>query len=197
MAGSLNYHVNKGDKEKYDIHVADKVIHITGDERSTWNAIEAKLKEYTNTMINALNNDLAKVAKTGQYVDLLGKPTKLPADGGHADTATSANNANTVGGKTVSEIISTININANLAILTGAVGCVRSGNKWNYSYVTTLPIPAGFTEAQCKFYGYGVSYAGGGEYSSAGVDVHIQTSRVSYSSSAYGKSISYIVIGVK
>lgn len=69
----------------YDAHVADTTIHVTSTDKSTWNAKQDAISDLATIRSGAAEGatavqpgDLATVATTGSYDDLVDKPT-IPA----------------------------------------------------------------------------------------------------------------------
>lgn len=83
---ALNSGINATKVGNYDSHIADTTKHITAAERTKWNAAVQP-------------SQLAKVATTGSYNDLTGKPTIPPAI--TVDSAMSSTSTNPVQNKVV------------------------------------------------------------------------------------------------
>lgn len=69
----------------YDTHIADTTIHVTSTDKSTWNAKQDAISDLATIRSGAAEGatavqpgDLATVATTGSYDDLVDKPT-IPA----------------------------------------------------------------------------------------------------------------------
>lgn len=94
-----NHHIDKDDRIRWDKTTTDFNEHkgtggVTHHPLGNGTIPGFSTNDYDNTEKNKLR-DLAKVATTGSYIDLIDQPTSMKANGGNADT---------VGGKTVSEM---------------------------------------------------------------------------------------------
>lgn len=82
---ALESGVNATKVGNYDAHIADTTIHVTSSDKSTWNAKQDAISDLETIRTGAglgatavQPGDLATVASTGDYEDLLNKPT-IPA----------------------------------------------------------------------------------------------------------------------
>jgi ribosomal protein S8E len=150
---------------------------------------------------------LAVVATSGSYADLSAKPTSLPADGGNAATATALATARLINGVS-------FNGTGNIAITTANGGTIATtdqipapGNSVSIltgiiAHGATIPLPAGYTQAQCRwmvspstYIDIGLEYATSSSVCSAN-----GTRSVTYYSNALGGAcgtVNYIIVGVK
>lgn len=74
---AVNSGITEAKVGTYDTHVADKVIHITAGERTTWNAAEQNAKDYADgkvaelkNTVDSLSNDVLKGVAAGTYVSV-------------------------------------------------------------------------------------------------------------------------------
>ena len=82
---AINSGVNSTKVGDYDAHIADTDIHVTTSEKSTWNGKQDAISDLSDIRAGAQAGstavqpgDLAAVATTGDYDDLINKPT-IPA----------------------------------------------------------------------------------------------------------------------